>query len=76
MSIAEAVTSSSVISSPILYEGVLEYWSRITVESETVTKNPLMKYTPDAIFAAAPVAVAFDMSVVAKLAPDLILERE
>ena len=35
-----------------------------------------MKYTPDAIFAAAPVAVAFDISVVAKLAPDLILERE
>ena len=28
------------------------------------------------VSAAAPVAVEFDMSVVAKLAPDLILERE
>ena len=35
-----------------------------------------MKYTPSAILAADPVAVALDIRVVAKLDPDLILERE
>ena len=76
LSEADAVTSSSLTSNPTLYEGELLYWSRITVESATVTKNPLIKYTPWAIFAAAPVAVELDIIVVAKLAPDLILERE
>ena len=76
LSDAEAVTNSSFTNKPTLYDGELLYWSRITVESATVTKNPLIKYTPWAIFAAAPVDVELDMIVVAKLAPDLILERE
>ena len=43
LSEAEAVTNSSLTNKPTLYEGAFVYWSRMTVESETVTKNPLIK---------------------------------
>ena len=61
------VTRVSFTERPILYDGVFVYLSRIILCFATLTKVPLIKYTPVSILADEPVAVALDAWRVAEL---------
>ena len=58
---------------PTLYEGWFEYGSKMIVSAVTVTKEPLMKYTPVSIFTALPVAAASISMALATLSPRVIV---
>ena len=59
----------SVTFNPTRYDGLFEYGSNTMVLAGTLTKVPLMKYTPSFIFTALPTAEAFVDTNVATLSP-------
>ena len=63
------VTISSTTVRPTLLLGVVEYWSRIRICSETSTNVPLKKYTPELSMNAEPAPDAFCETAVANPSP-------
>ena len=52
---------------PTLYDGLVSYWSKMIVCSETFTKYPLVKKTPAPTLAVEPIDVAAELGAVSNL---------
>ena len=64
-----AFTTSSIISNPTLYDGLLLYGSNIIKDVDTSTKVPRIKYTPSFTPKAEPVVEAFSRDRVNMVSP-------